>query len=254
MQRDTGDKGDPNFMESLARGLAVMECLAESERPLTIADVGRGVGISRAAAARCLYTLATLGYVRQDHRGYVVHRRALALGTPYVTLNALITRAQPCLDRLRNELGESCSLGVIEDDQLVYAARAEANRIMSVGLRVGSRLPLYPTSMGRVLLAGLPVEDREAYLARAVLTPLTPKTVVDKRKLLKILEAAALEGHAIVDQELELGVRSVAVPVTAHGRVIAALNAGVPTSRVSIDDLRQKFLPIVQSTSRMLSS
>lgn len=139
--------GDPEFMSSLARGLAVMRCVAELSRPVTIADVSRRIGLSRAAVRRCLHTLNLLGYVGQDARGYVVRRQALALGHPYLSLNALAARAQPLLNQLRDAISESCSLGVMEEDQLLYVARSEASRIMSIGLRVGSRLPLYPTSM-----------------------------------------------------------------------------------------------------------
>lgn len=246
--------GDPEFMASLARGLAVMRCVAASERPTSIADASRRTGLSRAAARRCLYTLTALGYVSQDGHGYVVRRQALALGHPYLSLNALAARAQPLLDMLRDKLGESCSLGVMEDDQLYYVARAEAARIMSVGLRVGSWLPLYSTSMGRILLAGRTHEEQEAYLARVELRASTPKTVVDPRRLLILIRGVTADGYALVDEELEVGVRSVAVPVTLRGKVVAALNVGTSTARVSLEDMRGRILPALVGTALELSS
>jgi len=246
--------GDPEFMASLARGLAVLRCVAEAQRPVTIADIARRARLSRAAARRCLYTLTLLGYVAQDERGYAVRRKALALGHPYLSVTALAARAQPLLDRLRDDLGESCSLGILEEDQLYYVARAEAVRIMSVGLRVGSRLPLYPTSMGRVLLGGRSNEEQEAYLARVDLAPLTPRTTTDRVQLLGLLRSVGRQGYALVDQELELGLCSIAVPVTDRGKVVAALNVGASALRISADEMSDRFLPALRATAATLST
>lgn len=245
--------GDPEFMASLARGLAVLRCVAEAQRPVTIADVSRRAGLSRAAVRRSLYTLALLGYVGQDERGYSVRRKALVLGHPYLSLTALAARAQPLLDSLRDELGESCSLGILEEDQLYYVARAEAFRIMSVGLRVGSRLPLYPASMGRVLLSGRSKEEQEAYLSRVDIEPLTPRTVTDRVRLLALIRDVARQGYALVDQELELGLCSIAVPVTDRGKVVAALNVGASAQRISTDEMCDRFLPALRATAATLS-
>ncbi|AMK25239.1 IclR family transcriptional regulator C-terminal domain-containing protein (plasmid) [Sphingobium sp. SJ10-10] len=244
--------GDPEFMASLARGLAVMRCVAEAQRPVTIADVARRTQLSRASVRRCLYTLAMLGYVGQDEHGYAVRRKALVLGHPYLSLNALAARAQPLLDALRDELGESCSLGIMEEDQLYYVARGEAMRIMSVGLRVGSRLPLYCTSMGRVLLSGRSDEEQEAYLARTDIKALTPRTVTDRARLLILFRSVGREGYALVDEELEMGLRSIAVPVTDRGKVVAALNIGTSAQRISVEEMRQRFLPALQATAERL--
>lgn len=245
--------GDPEFMASLARGLAVMRCVAASDRPLSIADAARRTGLSRAAVRRCLYTLTMLGYVAQEDRGYAVRRQALALGHPYLSLNALAVRAQPLMDSLRDQLGESCSLGVMEDDQLYYVARAEATRVMSVGLRVGSRLPLYCTSMGRVLLAGRSAEEQEGYLARTAISALTPHTVTDRQRLLILIRAAASEGFALIDEELEMGLRSIAVPVTRRGKVVAALNVGASAARMTVEEMLARLLPALKATAAQLS-
>ncbi len=252
MQGELDRPGDPEFMSSLARGLAVMRCVAESGRPVTIADVSRRLGLSRAAVRRCLHTLNLLGYVGQDAQGYVVRRQALSLGHPYLSLNALAARAQPLLNRLRDMLGESCSLGLMEEDHLLYVARAETARIMSIGLRVGSRIPLYPTSMGRVLLAGCSREAQEAYLARTELRPLTGRTVTDRAKLLAIFQQVAAQGHAVIDEELEDGVRSVAVPVRGRGGVVAAMNVGMSAARVSMHELHERILPALREAAAEL--
>lgn len=246
--------GDPEFMTSLARGLAVMRCVAESVRPVTIAEASRRTGISRSATQRCLYTLVDTGYVSQEGKGYIICRKALALSRPFHSLTALVARARPVLDTLRNTLGESCSLSVLEDDQLYYVARAEASRIMSINLRVGSRLPAYPTSMGRVLLAGYPQERQHSYLSRVNLLPLTPRTVVNDNALLRLLKETGAQGYTIVDQELEIGLRSVAVPVTRRGKVVAALNVGMAVSRVSLRDIQRRILPALRETAMIISS
>lgn len=246
--------GDPEFMTSLARGLAVMRCVAEAQRPMSIADLSRRTDISRTAVRRCLYTLKLLGYVACGEQGYTVRREALHLGHPYLSLNALAARAQPLLDGLRDALGESCSLGVLEEDGLYYVARSEAARIMSVGLRVGSRLPLYPTSMGRVLLSGQSAEEQEAYLARVELRSLTSRTQTDRTKLLSLIKAAAVDGFAIIDQELELGLRSIAVPVFDRGKLVAALNVGASAQRVTIKEMLARFLPALRATAATLGT
>ena len=244
--------GDPEYMASLARGLTVLQYVAQRERPVTIAEASRALDLSRAAVRRCLYTLHLLGYVGQDVRGYSVRRKTAALGHPYLSLTAFAVRAQSLLDALRDELGESCSLGVIEDDALCYVARAEASRIMSVGLKVGSCLPLYPTSMGRVLLAGRSHEEQEAYFSRTPVQSLTPHSIVDVPRLLMTIRRAAADGYALVDQELELGLRSVAVPVIERGKVLAALNIGMSAARVPLDEVLARILPALRRTAVLL--
>lgn len=237
-------------MASLARGLAVLRCFAERERPLTVAQASADTGLSRGAVRRCLHTLVRLGYAAQADSSYVLRPKALSLGYAYLSSNSLATRAQTMLDLLRDELGESCSLGVLEEDEVYYVARAETARIMSVTLRVGSRLPLYNTSMGRVLLAALPRHEQEAYLRRTPLVAPTPRTRVRPADLLSALADVATEGFAIVDQELELGLRSIAVPVAGRHGVVAALNVGTQVARTSTVDLRTRILPALRRAAR----
>jgi IclR family pca regulon transcriptional regulator len=247
-------QGDPEFMQSLARGLAVLRCFADEQRPMTIAQASRLTGLSRPSVKRCLHTLVRLGYAAQDGTTYVLRPKVLALGHAYMASSSLATRAQPLLDDLRDELHESCSLGVIEEDEVYYVARAEVSRIMSVALRVGSRLPLYCTSMGRILLAWQSRAEQEAYLRRTALIACTAKTETNPSRLLAILEHVAEEGHAIVDEELEPGLRSVAVAVRGRSGVVGAINIGTQAVRVSLSEMRALYLPGLKRIARSLEA
>lgn len=245
-------EGDPEFMTSLARGLAVLRCFADEARPMTIAQASRLTGLSRPAVKRCLHTLARLGYAVRDGQNYALRPKVLALGYAYLSSSTLAMRAQPLLDRLRDDLHESCSLGVIEEDQVCYVARAEVSRIMAIALRVGSRVPLYCSSMGRVLMAARGRAEQEAYLRRADLAALTPKTETEPTRLMALFDHVAEEGYAIVDQELELGLRSIAVPVRGAGGVVAAVNIGTQAARVPMAELRARYLPALRRVAREL--
>jgi IclR family pca regulon transcriptional regulator len=246
--------GDPDYMVSLARGLAVLRCFAEKQRPMTIAQASQETGLSRAAVRRCLYTLTQLGYALQEGQSYMLRPKTLALGYAYLSSSSLVARAQPILEQLRDELHESCSMGVMEEDEVYYVARAESSRIISVALRAGSRLPLYATSMGRVLLSGLSRAEREVYLRRTDLAPRTPRTITDRSELLAVLDRVAEDGFAIVDQELELGLRSVAVPVLGRNGIAASINIGTQAARVPLAELRSRYLPALRRASRDLTA
>jgi IclR family pca regulon transcriptional regulator len=203
---------------------------------------------------RCLHTLVKLGYAAQTGQSYVLRPKALALGYAYLSSSSLALRAQPTLDALRDEIHESCSLGVAEEDDVYYVARAETTRIMSVALRPGSRLPLYCTSMGRVLLAAMPRSKQEAYLERTALVARTERTQTDRAALLAILADVAKQGFAIVDQELELSLRSIAVPIRQRGDVVAALNVGAHADRLPLVELRAKILPALRRVASDLGT
>lgn len=246
--------GDPDFMTSLARGLAVLRCFADERRSMNIAQASRLTGLSRPAVRRCLHTLTRLGYVAQDGANYFLRPKVLALGYAYLSSSTLASRAQPLLDGLRDELHESCSLGAIDGGEVVYIARAETSRIISIALRIGSRLPLYCTSMGRVLLAGKERSEQIAYLRDNPLPTLTAKTQTEPRILLKLIDQVTESGYAIVDEEMEIGLRSIAVPVVRSGQVIAALNIGTQSTRVSLADLRSRFLPALSRVAKELGA
>jgi IclR family transcriptional regulator, pca regulon regulatory protein len=245
--------GDPDFMKSLARGLAVLQGFGDHRKGLTISQLSQRTGIPRAAVRRCLLTLQKLGYVAADGDAYLPCPKVLSLGQGFLSSNALAASAQGVLDELRDALHESCSLGVLEGDEVCYIARAETTRIMSISLRVGSRLPAYCTSMGRVLLAALPAAELQTYLGRTPLLQRTRKTVTAQSRLLQILDGVRRNGYAVGDQELELGLRSIAVPVRDRdGRVVAALNIGTQSARVPLHDLESYFLDKLKASAHQL--
>jgi len=241
-------------MTSLARGLAVLQAFDVRRRALTVSQASDATGISRAATRRCLYTLESLGFVAEADGRYSLRPRVLTLGFAHLSSLPLASAAQPLLDRCRDRLHESCSLGVLDGGEVFYQARAESSRIMSIALVVGTRLPAYCTSMGRVLLAHLPGKQLREYLGGAVLLPHTTKTVTSKADLEGILVNVARSGFAVVDQELELGLRSIAVPVhDRNGSVVASINAGAQSARVSLRDLTQRVLPELRTAAAALT-
>jgi IclR family pca regulon transcriptional regulator len=237
-------------MLSLARGLSVIRAFADGRPHLTVADTARLTGMSRAAARRCLYTLSALGYATSADGAYTLTPAVLALGYTYIGSTSLARVAQPVLERVSEQLHESFSLAVADGDDIVYLARAATRRILSIGLSVGSRLPAACTSMGRVLLAFGPESARAAFLARVKLTRHTAHTIVDKTRLRAELDRVRQQGFAIVDQELEIGLRSLAVPVRRpDGSVVAAINVGVQAGRVESEALERKFLPALREAA-----
>jgi IclR family transcriptional regulator, pca regulon regulatory protein len=248
--------GDVNFMASLARGLAVIRAFSEQGRRYTIADVSRTVGFPRAAVRRCLYTLEQLGYVGSDEQGFFLRPKILALGYAYLSSDRLASSAQPLLERVCALVQEACSLATLDGDEIVYVARATTGkRIMSIDISVGTRFPAYCTSMGRVLLAHLPPVELAAFLERAELRTLTDRTVGSREKLEHILTGVRSSDHCIVDQELELGLRSIAVPVRdSTGRVLAAINVGTQAARFGLREMESKLLPPLRSAAQELTA
>jgi IclR family pca regulon transcriptional regulator len=247
--------GDPSIMTSLVRGLAVIQAFSRETTALTIAQISHKTGIPRAAVRRCLYTLRALGFAdSEDGRRYVLRPRILALGQAYLSSMPLTQAAQPLLRNISSELQESCSIAILDGDDIVYTARASVTRIMAIDLHVGSRLPAAFTSMGRVLLAYRTRDDLDERLARISFTPLTPHTIRDAAALRAEIARVRAAGFSIVDQELELGLRSIAVPImTSEGNAFAAINVGVHASRISVEDLTTRILPLLRSTAAELS-
>ena len=241
---------DPDYMLSLERGLAVIRSFGTGRGTRSVAEVAREVGISRAAARRCLHTLSVLGYASSANGAYELGPSVLTLGYAYLASTPAARVAQPILERVTDRLHESCSLAVLDGDDIVYIARSAAQRILSIGLTVASRLPAYCTSMGRVLLAAAPADDLTRFLARLVPERHTPKTIVRKRALRAEIERVRDRGFAIVDEELELGLRSIAVPVRRAGdRVVAAVNVGVHAARFTPAAMEREILPVLQAAA-----
>jgi IclR family transcriptional regulator, pca regulon regulatory protein len=236
--------GDRDFVASLEKGLLVIEAFDATKPRLTLSDVAKLTGITRAAARRYLRTLTKLNYADFDGRYFSLSPRILRLGYAYLSSTSLSERVQPFLERISEETGESSSAAILDGDDIVYIARSATRRIMSVGLGVGSRLPAYCTSLGRAILAHQPQEEIDAYLQRVRLEARTPKTITDKTRLRAVLDAARAQGYALVNEELEFGLRSIAVPVIQKtGQVTIALNLSAQAGRISADDMKERFLP-----------
>jgi len=239
-----------DFVQSLERGLAVIRAFDAEHRELALSEVARLTGLTRAAARRFLLTLVKLGYVNFSQGRFSLRPRVLELGYAYLSSLTLPEVALPHMEQLVAKVNESCSISVLDDIDVVYVARVPTRRIMSITLAVGTRLPAFVTSMGRVLLAGLPDEELEERLARIEVTPLTSRTVADKDELRTILAGVRRQGYAATDQELEEGLRSLAVPLrSSSGAVTAALNVSVHASRASMAALRREFLPLARRTA-----
>jgi IclR family pca regulon transcriptional regulator len=247
---DIGDDERPEFVQSLARGLAVIRAFSAAEPELTLSDVARSTGLSRAAARRFLLTLETLGYIGSTGRMFHLRPPVLDLGYAYLSSLSLADIAQAHLQALGDQLQESCSASVLDSGDIVHIARATSGRIMAVRIELGRRIPAYATAMGRVLLAALGETELAEYLAGYERPRLTARTVSSELDLRKTLARIAKAGYAIVDQELEEGIRSVAVPIhDKQGVVVAAINTSAHTSRVTVSQLREKFLPALRATA-----
>jgi IclR family pca regulon transcriptional regulator len=246
--------GDPNFMTSLARGLIVIQAFTQQSPQMTISQLSVKTGLSRAAVRRCLYTLTKLGFAgAEDGTRYSLRPRMLTLSHTYTASNTLSAAAQPILERMSSALRESFSVATLDGEDIVYIARTSVTRVMSVDLHIGSRLPAYCTSMGRVLLAYLPTDQLENYLANVTLVPHTTRTVNSIDKLRLALRNVRRNGYALCDQEYEVGLRSLAVPVYApSGRVVATINLSGNAPRMSVLDMQTRFLSHLRNAANEL--
>lgn len=245
--QQTSDRLGPEYLEILARGLRVITAFSAERRQMTLSEVAVAVNLNRATTRRALLTLESLGYVETDGRLFKLTPRVLTLATAYLSSNVVSAVAQPVVERVCRELGETCSVGVLDLPHTVFVARASPKRIISVDLAIGYRLPAYPTSIGRVLLGGLGPEALDAYFAALEPQKLTPRTVIDKAMLRAHVLAARENGFALVDEEAELGLRSASVPVRRYdGAVSCAIQVGVRTEQVSIARLHDVILPVLK--------
>jgi len=244
-----------DFVQSLARGLSVIRAFDGTRPELGLSEVSRATGLTRATTRRLLLTLVRLGYVRQDGNRFSLRPRVLELGYSYLSALSLPELAQPHMEALVADLNESSSIAVLDDTDIVYVVRVPTSRIMSITIAVGTRLPAYATSMGRVLLAALDRETLDDRLTRMKIRTLTPTTVSDVGGLRAELQRVRDRGWAAVDQELEQGVRSAAVPIRdASGTVTAAMNVSVHASRMSMQELRKQVLPGLLRTAEAIEA
>jgi IclR family pca regulon transcriptional regulator len=244
------ERESADFVASLARGLAVVRAFGPDAHAMTLTQVAARTRMTRAAARRFLLTLQALGYAESDGKHFRLTAKVLDLGYAYLSSMDLWDVAQPHMERLVAEVQESSSCSVLDGTDIVYVVRVPTKRIMSVALSVGTRLPAYATSMGRVLLAALPPGQLDAYFRKATLAAQTPNTVTDEATLREILAEVGRWGFALVDQELEQGVRSIAVPLRNRaGQVIAAINVSAHAARVSQEQIVQRLLPKLRATA-----
>jgi IclR family transcriptional regulator, pca regulon regulatory protein len=258
----------PDFVVSLARGIEIIRAFASADATtspapsnfrladaLTLSEVAARTGLARAVVRRFLYTLAELGYVTTDGKYFRLTAKILDLGFAYLSSFSLPKIAERFLEEVTLETKESSSASVLDGHEIVYVARVQTRRIMSISLGIGSRLPAFCTSMGRVLLAHLEADELDRYLKNAKFTRFTEKTICDPESLRKELVTVTKQGFALVDQELELGLRSLAVPVFAGGgKVVAAINIGTQAARTTKSDLSQRFLPVLRKAARSTSA
>jgi IclR family pca regulon transcriptional regulator len=242
------------FVQSLERGLAVIKSFSRERPALTLSEIADLSGLTRAAARRFLITLRDLGYVGSDGRLFSLRPRVLELGYSYLSSLPVWEVAKPHLEELADKVRETTSASVLDGTEIVFVARVETKRIMALTLGVGSRLPAWATAMGRVLLADLSPAQLDDYFAKVRLEPLSARTVTDEADLRGIIEQARIQGWTLVDQEVEEGVRSLAVPIrTPDGRAAAALTVCSHAFRVSVERVMDDFLPLVLDTSKRIT-
>jgi IclR family transcriptional regulator, pca regulon regulatory protein len=250
---DGGHVRNSDFVQSLDRGLAVIRAFGPDRERLSLSEVARATGLTRAATRRFLLTLVKLGYVRSDGREFSLRPRVLELGYAYLSGLAMPEIASPHLEELVAKVRESSSISVLDAYHIVYVARVPTKRIMTVAISVGTRFPAYATSMGRVLLAAMTDEELDRHLAGVDLVALTGRTVTDPERLKDIIREVGRLGYSIVDQELEEGLRAIAVPIHGSGgAVTAAVNLSAHASRVSMAAMRSELLPALQDTARRI--
>ena len=235
----------PEFVQSLERGLSVIRCFDADNARLTLAEVAQRTGLTRATARRLLLTLGELGYVSTNGRHFSLTPRVLDIGYAYLSSLNIEQIAQPYLEALSERVNESVSVTVLDGADIIYVARVPTKRIMTISLGLGSRLPAYCTSMGRVLLAELSPAELAAIVPDR-LEPRTEHTITDRAALERVLADVRRQGWALVDEELEVGLRSLAAPLRdASGRAVAAMNVSTHAGRTTTDEIHEQILPAV---------
>ena len=243
---DADNRGATDFIESLDRGLRVLEVFGGSRQPMTLSDLAKAADLPRATARRILFTLERAGFVATDGKLFRLMPRVLVLASAFLASNHVVSVLQPALDRLSGEAQEISSMAILEGDDVVFIARASPTRIFSAGIDIGYRLPAFCTSVGRVLLSRLPDDELAAALDEMDLAPLTPFTVTDKKLLLKTIIADRAKGYSLVDREAEPHFRSIAVPVRRYdGTIVAAVNIGAHVDRMPTAEMVKRFLPLL---------
>jgi IclR family pca regulon transcriptional regulator len=244
-----------DIVGSLGKGLAVMEILAANPAGLTLTEMAAKADMTRAGARRFLLTLVDSGYAIQQERRFLLSPRLLTVARTWLQGSSLWTYAEPFLREVAGKFNESSSAAVLSGEDIVYVARIPGRHILSVALNVGTRLPAWCTSMGRVLLSDMPTADLRTFLGSARIVAHTPKSITDLRKLEREIADVAVQGYAVIDEELEIGLRSIAVPVRDRaGRVVAAINISTQSSRFSPDEMKTLILPSLRDAAHAIEN
>ncbi|MDN8616025.1 IclR family transcriptional regulator domain-containing protein [Variovorax ginsengisoli] len=246
---------DKNFVASLQKGMEVLTCFGRQHSRLTVSEVARLTGGSPASARRSLLTLRALGYLDSDGKRFWLLPKVLLVAHAYLASRPTPSLAQPLLDALSERTRESASLGTLLEDDAIIIARSTARRSLSIGLGIGSRLPAYCSALGRVLLASLPSGEAERRVHAMPRRALTPRTVFEADAVLALVDRCRDEGYAGSDGELELGVRSMAVPVLDRdGATVAGMSIAVRSERMELIEFRDAFLPTLRKASAKLTA
>lgn len=244
-------KESDGFVRAIARGFAVIEALGRAPGRHTLSETAAIAGLNRATARRMLATLVALKYCEADGRYFSLRPRALGLGLSYLNALPYWGYAQRALEDLRNKIGESCALAVLDETDIVYALRLPARRILSANLGIGSRLPAHVVSLGRVLLAALPAVEREDYLRTTEFKPITPRTIIDPKKLAREFQRIDEQGYAWIDGELDPAICGIAVPVRDQsGNVVAAISINTISGTIDEATAKKKFLVALKRTAQ----
>ena len=252
---DADNRGATDFVESLDRGLRVLELFGGGQQPMTLSDLAKAADLPRATARRILFTLERSGFVESDGKHFRLTPRVLVLASSYLASNHVVSVLQPALDKLSSEAQEISSMAILDGNDVVFIARASPRRIFSAGIDVGYRLPAFCTSVGRVLLSRLSDAELASALKGMDIAPLTPFTVTDRKLLSKTIAADRARGYSLVDREAEPGFRSISVPVRRYdGAVVAAINMGAHVDRVSVSEMIANFLPRLRDAADSVKS
>jgi len=252
--RRQGRAKDP-FLQSFAKGLSVISAFGRDTRTMTLSQVAAKAGLTRAGARRILLTLQALSYVGCDGRDFYLTPKILDLGYSYLSSTPLWDLAEPFMEEVVNEVHESCSASVLDGTEILYILRVPTKKIMTINLSIGSRLPAWCTSMGRVLLGGLSEDELDAVLDRSQIKAYTARTVTDRARLEQIIRDDRRKGWSLVNQELEDGLVSISVPLMNRaGRTVAAMNVSGQTSRTSATEVARNFLPVLKRAADQINT
>jgi IclR family pca regulon transcriptional regulator len=248
-------RGATDFIESLDRGLRVLELFGGGQQPMTLSDLAKAADLPRATARRILFTLARAGFVASDGKLFRLTPRVLVLASAYLASNHVVSVLQPALDKLSADAQEISSMAILDGSDAVFIARASPTRVFSSGIDIGYRLPAFCTSVGRVLLSRLSDDELGVALQAMDLAPLTPFTVTDKKRLLQAIRSDRAQDYSLVDREAEPGFRSISVPVRRYdGAIVAAINMGAHVDRVSAKEMIERFLPPLREAAASVKS